>query len=809
MEIPRQLHQLRLIRIRHKQKIPIDPGWNKDKNYSYDDPVLQKHLADGGNYGVACGFNYLLVIDYDSIPLYEKKQPLLPPTYCVKTGSDKYHAYYFVDDAKSWKITDADGTTLCDVQGTGKQVVGPGSTHPSGNKYVSLNDLPIATVKSIDIKKVFADVNAPLKTVKPLNAANTDPIRDEIKRKWRVSDQLSEYGSSCGGGKGNTACPLHEDTTGRCLSYDDTLNGGVWHCFDCEKSGDVFSLVREKNNMDFVEAKHFLAQKLNLSIKYNFKKASKAFSEDFLEMADNFLDVQPLYYDNSRIWWAWKNDLMCWQMLDETDIMNLVDTNQMTDNTYHSVVQGNIIRSLQRRARIRSPKIPGYLHIQFKDCIVNVQDHLLLCASPDLFTTNPVPWEMGKSEDTPTMDKLFEEWVGKEHVQTLYEIVAFCCVPDYFLQRIFVMVGNGSNGKSTFMRILRKFLGEENCSASELEDLSKNRFESSKLFKKLCCQMGETNFGRLENTKRLKMLSGNDAISFEFKGKDPFVANNYAKIVISTNTLPITFDTTDGFYRRWVIIDFPNQFSEQKDVFGSIPDDEYRNLALKVKRLAHELWVRRSFTNEGDISQRKARYEERSNPLHQFLKEETVDDPNGYIPKWQLREGFTAFLAKKGLRVWSDPEISRTLRDKGVEDTQKSTVDCPGWRVWLGIRWKDEVVFGNKKFGVPNSPNTFTTPFQLGKYSTIQPGVKPPLKVLGCEDLDHKRILNELFSLFKIKNTRFLWFDDDILPHFRHYCVAGNHPETECLKMLTTVMMQAMSRGDLAEEMPGKYFIVE
>ena len=73
--------------------------------------------------------------------------------------------------------------------------------------------------------------------------------------------------------------------------------------------------------------------------------------------------------------------------------------------------------------------------------------------------------------------------------------------------------------------------------------------------------MGETDFNEMKKTSMLKKLSGGDLIGFEYKRKDPFEDKNYAKITISTNNLPSTSDKTIGFYRRWLIIDFPITFS--------------------------------------------------------------------------------------------------------------------------------------------------------------------------------------------------------------------------------------------------------
>ena len=89
--------------------------------------------------------------------------------------------------------------------------------------------------------------------------------------------------------------------------------------------------------------------------------------------------------------------------------------------------------------------------------------------------------------------------------------------------------------------------------------------------------------------------------------------------MISSNSLPSSQDTSDGFFRRWLIIRFPNEFPEGKDIVSTIPDQEYKNLAKKVCRILPELIDRGSFTNQGTIKDRKDMYILSSNPLPLFI----------------------------------------------------------------------------------------------------------------------------------------------------------------------------------------------
>lgn len=411
------------------------------------------------------------------------------------------------------------------------------------------------------------------------------------------------------------------------------------------------------------------------------------------DLAEQVWKVQPFFFDNSKIWWLWNLDLFKWQMVDETDILNMVD-NKSIANTINSKHKSEIIEAFRQYGRRMIPKDIKKTWIQFKDIIIDIETGERLSPSPKYFVTNPIPFSLSGIEETPIMDKIFTEWVGKENIKLLYQIIAFSILPDYFLNRIFCFMGSGMNGKSKYLELVRKFVGFDNCCTTELDTLMTSRFEVSKLYKKLICQMGETDFNEMNKTSMLKKLSGGDMIGYEFKNKKPFEDLNYSKIMISTNSLPSTADKTVGFYRRWMIIDFPNQFSEARDILNDIPEEEYNNLATKSIGVLKELLEDRKFHNEGSIEERKERYEQRSNFLEDFLKQFTEEDPNGYITKSDFSNKLKGWSKENNHREMGDVSLSKAMTKLGVASGKKHfswMFDNKGGqaRIWEGIKWKD------------------------------------------------------------------------------------------------------------------------
>jgi len=435
---------------------------------------------------------------------------------------------------------------------------------------------------------------------------------------------------------------------------------------------------------------------LEKAVKQNEKPEGKFLFQEFgqftnfLETAKRFCISQPIYYDKGKIWWLWNFKDLKWEMIDETDLLNTIDNYTKTP-TANSKVKNEILEALKRTGRRNKPKDAKKTWVQFKDIVVDIETGEKFKASPEYFITNPIPWNYvdGEELETPIIDKIFEEWVGEDYVKTLYEIMAYCLLPNYPIHRIFCFVGEGLNGKSKYLELLRLVIGEDNCCATELDDLLNSRFEITRLHNKLVCQMGETDFNEMNKTAILKKLCGNDFIGIEYKNKDLIHTINYAKILIATNNLPTTTDKTIGFYRRWCILDFPNQFSEKKDILKDIPEEEIKILSTKLIKVLKELLEKREFHNEGNINERMKKYESKSDFLKTFLFERTEEFFDGKVHASFFNKEFENWCGKNKFRKLSASKVVKLLKEKGfvkekIYDEQTKKMN---W-FYTGLNWR-------------------------------------------------------------------------------------------------------------------------
>lgn len=693
IEIPKKLKDLSFVLIGQyvdkkmtfgTGKNPAQKGWQK-KTIKANNLELIKHLEQKFNYGVSCGDKsiitkdgetyFLIVIDFDKKEIQDQLINKFPETFTTTSGSSKdcVHLWFASDNDKSFKILDEKRETLIDVQGTGKQIIAPGSKHQSGSTYKILKDIDFAFVPYSEIEALLKPLDkSPKKPIKPKKEYSpkgmSGDIIQDIYNSVSMEQVLTEIGIDTS--KNPTNCFLHSSNGGKCF----LVNEETCKCYHCDGSWNKFSLIREAKNLTDKETFDWFAEKAGKTeelqksrSEYSKKNSKKSLDSIFSRRGqiERFWNIQPFFYDKSKIFWLWNKESFCWEKSDEVDYLNSIQ-DLLGVETIDSKARTELIEGFKQIGRKNKPRDIKKSWVQFKDKIYDVKTGEIFEASPKYFVTNPINWKIGNSEETPIIDKLFEEWVGSSYKKSLYEFIAYSISLDKFMQRIFAFCGGGSNGKGTFIKLCYKFLGEQNCVASEIKSISENRFETARIYKKLLCVMGEVSYDDLKNTNQIKKIAGEDKLTFEFKGKDGITDDNTATCVCLTNSLPTTPDKSLGFYRKWFIIDFPNQFSGVKtDIIKKIPDAEFENLAKKSLRILKELYANPKFYNEGNFEDREKKYEERSNPVIQFVEEACVEEEGVKTLLRDFTNSCNDYLKKKKLRILTAKQIGKTLREEG------------------------------------------------------------------------------------------------------------------------------------------------
>ena len=216
--------------------------------------------------------------------------------------------------------------------------------------------------------------------------------------------------------------------------------------------------------------------------------------------------------------------------------------------------------------------------------IYNISTGKLEPHTPDEIFINQIPVKYDPSAKCPNVNKFLSEVLdSEEDITVLIEWMGYLLTTDTRQQKAMMLLGSGSNGKSVFLNFATDFLGKENCSSEPMHKLEEDKFSVANLYGKRVNVFADLPATPLYKNDTFNMLVGNDQLlRGEKKFCDTFQFKNLARMMYSANRLPYATSDNYAYYRRWIIIDFPNQFDEKKDILSEIPEEEYENLSLQL-----------------------------------------------------------------------------------------------------------------------------------------------------------------------------------------------------------------------------------
>ncbi|MEQ7193973.1 DNA primase family protein [Enterococcus avium] len=280
----------------------------------------------------------------------------------------------------------------------------------------------------------------------------------------------------------------------------------------------------------------------------------------------------------------------------------------------------------------------------------------------------------------------------KDSVIYLMELIGYCFYRSYApFQCITILQGSGENGKSTFLNILTKILGQNNVSNMTLQDLGnkQNRFASSNLYQKLANLFADIDAEFIKSTGLLKALTGGDRLSAEQKGKDAFMFINFAKLIFSANELPPFSDFTVGFNRRLYVVPFDCVIDEafkQKHDLKAI-EDEIPLFTVECMQAFYEALQRGELTVSAKMKEAKDKWLKESNHVLRFIEElcdVDMESKEGDSSK-MIYEEYRDFCYRESLRELSQPRFTKQLEKMGI---YKNNARQNGTRVWRYVHLK-------------------------------------------------------------------------------------------------------------------------
>jgi P4 family phage/plasmid primase-like protien len=186
--------------------------------------------------------------------------------------------------------------------------------------------------------------------------------------------------------------------------------------------------------------------------------------------------------------------------------------------------------------------------------------------TPENATTIRLPWDYRPGADCPKIRTFLGEVFAGEYMAALanfsWEIAGYTLLSRNPLRKAFLLSGPTGSGKSVWLTHLTGLIGKRQVSSESLSQLGSVRFSSAQLVGKLANICADIGTQAAEDSSIFKRITGGDYVSAERKMRDGFDFLPSTTLLFSANESPGSKDVSDAYFRRWVVIEFPNQFEE-------------------------------------------------------------------------------------------------------------------------------------------------------------------------------------------------------------------------------------------------------
>lgn len=299
-------------------------------------------------------------------------------------------------------------------------------------------------------------------------------------------------------------------------------------------------------------------------------------------------------------------------------------------------------------------------------------------------------------------------------IALLQEMAGYCFTPYVHMQTAFILLGNGANGKSTFLDTILRIIGKNDSSSLGLADIC-SQFRLHGLYRKRINVIEEIPNNYFESDILKKLISGQELVA-DRKFRTPIHFRPTTKLVFAVNSFPRVNDQSYALYRRFKVIPFNVTFSENaKDPFLL---DKLWQERDGIFRWAMQGWQRlkerNRFTQSTESDSSSEDFKEHNSPLVEFMlregeiESETQTDNNGksqfVVSIDNLYTSYRTYAKENGYGVKARGSFIKELQTINHYRLKTITVE-PGFGGFVrGFRLRNSFVPTN----IPHPSTRFT-----------------------------------------------------------------------------------------------------
>lgn len=328
--------------------------------------------------------------------------------------------------------------------------------------------------------------------------------------------------------------------------------------------------------------------------------------------------------------------------------------------------------------------------IAFKNGIFNMVTGKLEPFNPSVVITNRIPWDYIPGAYNESVDTVLNNVSCKDQQirMLLEEMIGYTMYRRNELGKAFILTGSGKNGKSTFLNMVKRMLGNQNISVLDMKKLG-DRFSTVMLFGKLANIGDDISDDFLADASEFKKICTGEMIDAEQKGQAKFQFCPYVKMMFSANSIPRIGRGRDSsaVLRRLVIVPFNATFDKSKGDFNGYIIDQLSTqgameymIQLGITGLKRVL-DNQEFTTSEKVEKEIDDFAVSNNPVLGFFKENELDDINGHVTK-DVYLRYQKYCHDNGHNPISAGELSKQIKKYYDVDIVNKSVNGKKARVF-------------------------------------------------------------------------------------------------------------------------------
>jgi putative DNA primase/helicase len=205
--------------------------------------------------------------------------------------------------------------------------------------------------------------------------------------------------------------------------------------------------------------------------------------------------------------------------------------------------------------------------VNLKNGILNLATEELNPHTPDIMTLVQFDAEYDPNAECPIWLDCIDAWTeGPEQEEKkilLQQFAGYCLTSSMRMNKALFLIGDGGNGKSTFVDTIAMVLGPAATSHIDLEGLYRQYGMKGIIGKRL--NIIEEVPGNYYQSDKLKKLISGEPITIDIKYKDQFTFTPECKFIFAVNQMPRVDDTSTATERRILVVEFLNNFRDNPD----------------------------------------------------------------------------------------------------------------------------------------------------------------------------------------------------------------------------------------------------